>query len=136
MKIKIIFWFLQGFILIFPISLFAQTTLHGEFKERKKGDHSGNQIRTTFYNTGFIGRKSGAPSDFGVEFPINSGRTYVGDANIYVGSEVIDVNGQLKHIAVTPDGPEAGAGTGQRGPGGEWFTWMPLPGYSNPSCGQ
>jgi|Deesub1362B_J571_1020462.scaffolds.fasta_scaffold01093_7 hypothetical protein len=110
----------------------AQVKLHGDFRERKKGTHSGNQIRTTFYNTGFIGRKGGSPTDYGVEFPINSGRTYVGDANIYVGAEVIDIFGQLKHIVITPDGPEVGARTGQKGPGGEWYTWLPLPGYSNP----
>ncbi|GBD92516.1 hypothetical protein BMS3Abin05_00088 [bacterium BMS3Abin05] len=127
---------LLGFLLVVaflfgPIFIWAQEKPHGELKERKKGVHSGNQIRTTFYNTGFIGRKSGAPNDYGVEFPINSGHTYVGDADLYVGSEVL-VHGAVKHIVVTPDGPEAGARTGQRGPGGEWFTWMPLPGYSNP----
>ncbi|NOY79218.1 MAG: hypothetical protein GXO76_15300 [Calditrichaeota bacterium] len=121
-----------GIFLIGSAVVWAQEKPHGELKERKKGVHSGNQIRTTFYNTGFIGRKTNSPSDYGVEFPINSGHTYVGDACLYVGSEVRDVHGALKHIVVTPDGPEAGARTGQRGPGGEWYTWMPLPGYTNP----
>ena len=132
MKRNWIIWALVAVMSLAPALISAQQKLHGDFRERKKGTHSGNQIRTTFYNTGFIGRKTGSPTDYGVEFPINSGRTYVGDANIYVGAEVIDRHGQLKHIVVTPDGPEAGARTGQRGPGGEWYTWLPLPGYSNP----
>ncbi len=123
---------LTAMIFLLPALSAAQVKAHGDIKYRKKGIHSGNQIRTTFYNTGFIGRKTTAPADYGAEFPINSGHTYVGDADLYVATEVTDVHGTLKHIAVAPDGPEAGARTGQRGPGGEWYTWLPLPGYSNP----
>lgn len=113
----------------------SQTHSHGQPSEVRSGLHSGNQIKTTFYNTGFFGRKEDSPNDFGGEWPKNSGHIYVGDACTIVGTfiDTLGTNGQP--IVITPDGPQKGLGAARRGeigPNGQWFTWMPLPGYANP----
>ena len=47
--------------------------LHGDYREYRKGVHSGNKFRTTFYNDGYFGAKN-QPPDYGGEWPINSSR--------------------------------------------------------------
>ncbi|MEA3431108.1 MAG: hypothetical protein U9R01_00285, partial [candidate division WOR-3 bacterium] len=122
--------------------LSAQT---GSFEERKKGVHSGNQIRTTFFNYGLIGRISTA-EDFGGEWPINSGHEYIGDVSVLVGAEipitirVIDTiigtdtlycdSTAIIHSVEVSDGPR---GNNEYSPDGTTFWgWEPIGGYANP----
>ena len=79
--------------LLMPIGVLAQMEgLHGDFTYMKNGLHAGNQFRTTFYNDGLFGSKQ-RPPDIAGEWPINSGHDYMLDGNVFVGSEVIDANG-------------------------------------------
>jgi len=122
---------------LLPFCLYAQMkNLHGEFKEHRDGVHSGNMVRTSFYNDGFVGRVTQDPDDIGGEWPINSGHTYVGDACVLVGAEVVDRDGNLVHIVSTPIGPHlnepGGARHGQLSPEGDWYTFLPLPGFASP----
>ena len=64
----------------------------GNSLARAKNDHSGNKIRTTFYNYGLVGRWTSEPEDIGGEWPINSGHEYIGDVGHMVGTEFVDLN--------------------------------------------
>lgn len=107
--------------------------LHGDIVEQRNGVHAGNQFRVSFYNDGMIGANQ-APPDFNGEWPINSGHEYLKDGNIFVGSEVLDREGILKHIISTnprnkaADSPSAG----DTGPNGENWTFLPLRGFAAP----
>jgi hypothetical protein len=118
--------------------LYAQMDrLHGEFKEFRLGQHSGNQIRADIWNDGEVGGKEARPELVALEWPINSGHTYLGQTMIKVGSEVFDANGDLKHIFSESMGwrpnDTTDPGTGDEGPGGEWYTFLPLPGFAKPN---
>ncbi|MCK4328853.1 hypothetical protein KAX02_03315 [candidate division WOR-3 bacterium] len=122
--------------------LFAQT---GSFVERRTGIHSGNRIRTTFFNFGLVGRQSQA-EDFGGEWPINSGHEYIGDVSLLVGAEipiilqVIDTiigtdtlyrdSTAIIHSVEVSDGPR---GNNEYSVDGNTFWgWEPIPGYASP----
>jgi len=119
--------------LLMPIGVLAQMEgLHGDFTYMKNGLHAGNQFRTTFYNDGLFGSKQ-RPPDIAGEWPINSGHDYMLDGNVFVGSEVIDANGDLQHIVTTVNGG-GGVGSwssGDTGPNGEPWTFLPLPGFAS-----
>lgn len=108
--------------------------LHGEFVEIRDGLHAGNLFRTTFYNDGTFGRIQDPP-DIAGEWPINSGHLYLIDGNVFVGSEVYDRNNELKHIfsevRSTGDGSSGAWSSGDTGPNGEWYTFLPLAGFAN-----
>jgi len=127
----IVLAFLFG--LLAPMGALAQLEgLHGDFTQMKNGLHAGNQFRTTFYNDGLFGSKH-RPPDIAGEWPINSGHDYMLDGNVFVGSEVIDANGDLKHIVTTVNGG-GGIGSwssGDTGPNGEAWTFLPLAGFAN-----
>ncbi|MFC1569326.1 hypothetical protein ACFL4L_03760 [bacterium] len=116
--------------------------LHGDFQYMKKGLHAGNQIRTTFFNDGTYGTNNANPSWSGGipgEWPINSGHEWLIDGNVWVASEVIDANGEVKHISSTvmsngtPTTPTS-SNNYSRGDAdpltGEWWTFLPLPGFA------
>ncbi len=109
--------------------------LHGDFAEMRDGLHAGNQFRTTFFNDGTFGART-RPPDIGGEWPINSGHIYMLDGNAFIGSEVIDRNGELKHIFSEVCGPGTNNvdswSTGDMSPDGEWRTFLPLFGFANP----
>ena len=99
----------------------------GNSLARAKNDHSGNKIRTTFYNYGLVGRWTSEPEDIDGEWPINSGHEYIGDVGHMVGTEFVDLNNIKKKSVITIDSPR----------GSEFnldthWGWEPLPGYSNP----
>jgi len=120
-------------ILLFSHSSMAQPKPHGSFDEERSNIHSGNQIRTTFYNNGFVGRIGSKPEDIGGEYPINSGHEYIGDMLVMVGAEITDIYGETRHSVVTPRGPQVSARTGDKSSDGSlWYTWEALPGYANP----
>mgnify|MGYP006285377577 FL=1 len=123
--------------LLFVAQLFAQLDmLHGEFSEFRPGVHSGNQIRCTIWNDGQIGGKNQRQEFIPLEWPINSGFQYFGQTMIKVGAEVYDLDGDLVHIFSESNGwrPEdpTDPGSGDQGPDGEWWTFLPLPGFANP----
>ncbi|RPI07128.1 MAG: hypothetical protein EHM64_00445 [Ignavibacteriae bacterium] len=138
--------FLSG---IFPFLLFAQmANLHGTDTEFKKGLHAGNQFRTTFWNDGTWGCGIVASSNANVwagEWPINSGHLYLVDGDTYVISEVNDNydpvarkfltgRGTLRHIQSTVKAANIQSSTGDKGPDqttGAWWTFLPLPGFTN-----
>ena len=125
------------FIVILVTSMvYAQMDdLHGDFANHMNGLHSGNLFRTTFYNDGLFGVVSGNTDDIAGEWPINSGHIYLVDGNTLVGAEVIDANGEVKHIVDTPRSSVIGQTTGQQGPTGDWWTFLPLPGFANKEYG-
>ncbi|RMH76204.1 MAG: hypothetical protein D6681_21745 [Calditrichaeota bacterium] len=112
-------------------SLSAQfyKTLRGDPTARRKNVHSGNQVRTTFFNYGLIGRIS--PDDFGGEWPINSGHEYVGDISVMVGAEVELPDGTRIHPVTVADGPRGSNEFNPNDPNDYWG-WEPLPGFANP----
>ena len=94
---------------------------------RAKNDHSGNKIRTTFYNYGLVGRWTSEPEDIGGEWPINSGHEYIGDVGHMVGTEFFDRDNIERKSVITIDNPR----------GSEFnldthWGWEPLPGYNSP----
>ena len=117
--------------------------LHGDFKYMKKGLHAGNQIRTTFFNDGTYGTNNANPSGAGGiagEWPINSGHEWLIDGNEWVCSEVIDANGEVKHISSTVQSngdPSVATNSNNYSRGdadpltGEWWTFLPLPGFAS-----
>ena len=71
--------YINVFFLIFlTISIAFGSGPKGNSLARAKNDHSGNKIRTTFYNYGLVGRWTSEPEDIGGEWPINSGHEYIG----------------------------------------------------------
>ena len=120
-------------LMLFGNARAQMADLHGDFMETRNGIHAGNQFRTTFYNDGLIGGNQVPPDIYG-EWPINSGHLYLHDGNIFVGAEVHDRNGDLKHIISTnprntsDDSPSAG----DVGPNGEKWSFLPLPGFARP----
>ena len=118
------------------VPLFAQLeTLHGDERYAMKGIHSGNQIRTAFWNDGLVGRRYADPTSFLGEWPINSGNTYINQQIIFIVAEVEDADGVIRHIASEGNGCTSGnsgnADSGDSGPAGEWYTMAPLPGFAD-----
>ncbi|KPL08317.1 hypothetical protein AMJ86_01005 [bacterium SM23_57] len=132
-KKRLLLFLVISLILLFSHSSMAQPKPHGSFDEERSNIHSGNQIRTTFYNNGFVGRIGSKPEDIGGEYPINSGHEYIGDMLVMVGAEITDIYGETRHSVVTPRGPQVSARTGDKSSDGSlWYTWEALPGYANP----
>ena len=124
--------------LILPQSLLAQLDqLYGDFRETRRGTHAGNLFRTTFYNDGHWGRRGSDQTAIAGEWPINSGNAYLLDGHHHIGSEIIDANGELKHViseSIGSGGEEGGGvASGDKSATGEWLTFLPLPGFANPA---
>lgn len=121
-----------------PAALFGQVTvdeLHGDELYSYRGMHSGNQLRTTFYNDGFVGhRNSIHPDDIG-EWPINSGHNYINLITYFLLAEVKDTDGIIRHISSESNGIHTGGNgdsSGDTREDGSWQTNAPLPGFANP----
>jgi hypothetical protein len=128
-----------GCLLAGVLSAAAQTPidkLHGDEKYSTNGLHSGNMIRTTFYNDGMYGIRYNSATDIGGEWPINTGHEYIHQLITFIGAEVKDEYGEIKHIISESNGCSAGNSTaaesGDSGPNGEWYSMTPLPGFHNP----
>ncbi|NQT24132.1 hypothetical protein HQ585_02130 [candidate division KSB1 bacterium] len=129
---RIITFVISTAFLLATSGLWAQMKgLHGDFSEHRSGLHAGNQFRTTFYNDGTFGQIT-SPPDIGGEWPINSGHIYLSDGNLMIGAEVIDLRGDVKHIVSEVVSSNISFSTGDTGPNGEWWTFLPLPGFANP----
>jgi hypothetical protein len=107
-------------------------TLRGDINSRAGNVHSGNQVRTSFFNYGFIGRRSGRADDFGGEWPINSGHEYIGDISVMVGAEVRLPSGRIITPVTVADGPRGSNEYNPNDPNDFWG-WEPLPGFLRPS---
>lgn len=125
------FLFLILIILVLPDVSSAQyyKTLKGKPSARKKNVHSGNQVRTTFFNYGLVGRENTA-EDFGGEWPINSGHYYVGDISVMVGAEIETDSGSIITPVTVSDGPR---GNNDVDPNNTtiFWGWEPVPGFDN-----
>lgn len=117
-----------------PLSSRAQlSNLHGDETYSYNGLHSGNQIRTNFYNDGMVGKRYTSADDIMGEWPINEGHGYIHQFIMFVGSEVKDSEGQVKHIISEGNGcmNDPANDAGDQGPSGEWWSMAPLPGFAN-----
>ena len=123
----IIFIMLLAIIPKFAIAQFSVNQLHGHQNYLYSGLHSGNQIRTTFFNTSYLGDVS--PDDFPAEWPINSGQIYLGRLVMFVGSEVKDTDGQIIHI--TSEGTSGDPNWSESDDQGILQSFLPLPGFCN-----
>jgi hypothetical protein len=133
------------FLILFALWLFSvpavigQTKvdqLHGDELYSFRGMHSGNQIRTSFYNEGYVGhRNSIHPDDIG-EWPINSGHNYINLIPYFMLSEVKDTDGIIRHISSEANGIVTGndgdAASADSREDGSWQCNAPLPGFANP----
>jgi hypothetical protein len=120
---------------LLPCILLAQMkNLHGTDDEFRMGIHSGNLFRTSFFNDGTYGGRVNQPPQVAGEWPINSGHYYLVDGNIFVGSEVKDRTGHLIHILSENKSSNIGQSTGDKDPvSGAWWTFLPLPGFADPT---
>lgn len=106
--------------------------LFGTDGEFKRGEHAGNLFRITFYNDGTLGDHNNDPGAIDGEWPINSAHIYLIDGNLFVGSEVIDDNGDEQNITSTVKSSNEGGSKGDTDPiTGDWWTFLPLPGFNN-----
>lgn len=128
-------------LLVLSLSVHAQEKNAGRFfdnyapfftkisgqQDRRQGIHSGNLIRTLFYNYGSIGFPYTTPA---VEWPKGSNHNYIFEFGVIAAAEVKDVYGNTIHIV--DDGIIGGiAGEGgDVSPSGKVWGWQPLPGYA------
>jgi len=83
-------------------------TIHGSYQNRARNVHAGNLIRVTFYNHGMVGGLKGDNSlIYAGEWPINSGHIQMGNASMYVSSEMrtyagLDSLGDSTFTKITP----------------------------------
>ena len=124
-KNSIIFFFL---LLLFAESLYGQYIPSGERGDasyRRKAQMEGNQIRTTVFNYGMTGREAGVPiyEQTPYEWPKNTGQVYLAVAGIMVGGEVIDDQGQIRHIVSRCHYLQS--------PSGKTWNFEPVRGYYN-----
>ena len=132
-----------GFILINltlivgAISLYGQLDLlHGDQAYSTYGVHSGNQVRTSFWNDGQIGyRNPDTQEQVRGEWPINSGHFFIAKISTYFGSEVRCEDGIKRPIVSESNGTRAGQPTehssGDASEDGEYWSMTPLPGFYN-----
>jgi hypothetical protein len=110
--------------------------LHGDELYSFHNFHSGNQIRTSFYNEGYVGHRTSInPDDIG-EWPINSGHNYINLIPYFMLSEVKDTDGIIRHISSEANGIVTGndtdAASADSREDGSWQCNAPLPGFANP----
>ncbi|MBN2011366.1 hypothetical protein JW960_18665 [candidate division KSB1 bacterium] len=121
-------------------SLSIAQTPHGDRTNRARNDHSGNQIRVTYWNHGMMGGiRNDNSLTYKGEWPINSGLIQMGNASSYVLSEVSvfdrvdEATGESLYVNITPAvccqgwDPERFSHDGL----GNFLGFEPLPGYLN-----
>ncbi|HOT98297.1 MAG TPA: hypothetical protein PKZ83_14300, partial [bacterium] len=102
---------LRSAVIMVLLTLLAQAgaqTIHGSYQNRARNVHAGNLIRVTFYNHGMVGGLKGDNSlIYAGEWPINSGHIQMGNASMYVSSELrtyagLDSLGDSTFTKITP----------------------------------
>ena len=118
--------------------LFSQMdpdTHYGDQNYSTYGLHSGNQIKTHFWNDGQIGIRRHLSDQIGGEWPINSGHLYLAKIATYFGAEVRGTDGVLRHIMSESNGTLTAQAAHSAGDydqdTGDWWTMTPLPGFYN-----
>ncbi|MBN1466974.1 hypothetical protein JXA02_14565, partial [candidate division KSB1 bacterium] len=102
-------------VLFWTPGVIAQITidqLHGDQTWSMPGLHSGNKIRTVFYNDGMIGDRQA--DELGGEWPINSGYEYLSKSATMIGAEVEvrnDSTGAIERIVIISEGNGSSPGT-------------------------
>ncbi|MBN2105602.1 hypothetical protein JW835_16305 [bacterium] len=126
------------FMLMFGVICFYGQVdqLHGDQDYSTYGVHSGNQIRTSFWNDGQIGyRNPETQEQVRGEWPINSGHFYIAKISSYFGSEVYCEDGIIRPIVSEANGTRAGNpaehSSGDASEDGEYWSMCPLPGFYN-----
>ncbi len=133
--------FISLVICIQTYPLYSQMDqLHGDQEYSTYGVHSGNQLRTYFWNDGQIGRRKNLSSipQVGGEWPINSGHITLAKIATWFGSEVRCTDNIVRHIVSESNGTWTGdpsnVSSGDANiDTGEWWTMTPLPGFYNPN---
>ena len=100
-------WLILVFVCFLVAPLYAQLDqLHGDQNYSTYGVHSGNQLRTFFWNDGQIGRRKNLSSipQVGGEWPINSGRLTLAKIATWFGSEVRGTDAIIRHIVSESNG--------------------------------
>jgi len=128
---------IYSILILFAIQfLFLEThaqlnELHGTRTEFRMGTHSGNLFKISFFNDGTIGGIfPTTPIQSRGEWPIGSGHLYLLSGDIFVGAEVFDKQGNPLHILsenrcyIYP--------SSYSDPLSEWWTFLPLPGFTDP----
>lgn len=122
-----------------PLLVLSQTTVDEMFGDERYSYynwHSGNQIRSTFWNEGYVGQREGiVPTSLG-EWPINSGHNYINLITYMMLSEVKDTEGVIQHISSEANGVTTGndsnAASADSRDDGTWQCNAPLPGFADP----
>jgi hypothetical protein len=122
------------------VLLFSQVTvdmLHGDQNWSAYGLHSGNQIKTHFWNDGQIGIRRHLTDQIGGEWPINSGEEYMAKVSTFYSAEVRGTDGVIRHIVSESNGTRTGQQDMSSGDydldTGLWWCMTPLPGFLNPN---
>ncbi len=124
-------------LLLGAVAVYAQLDqLHGDQTYSTYGVHSGNQVRTSFWNDGQIGyRNPDTQEQVRGEWPINSGHMYIAKISSYFASDVLCEDGIKRPIASESNGTRAGQPTehssGDASEDGEYWSMTPLPGFYN-----
>lgn len=109
-----------------PLSARAQLTQYkGDPLYRYENIHSGNKVRTIFYNYGLVGNLN----EISGEWPLGTGNEYVGDVTICVGVEYVHPANDTIHTVITCKSPR---GTDDISPSGVYRAFEPLPGFGAP----
>ena len=138
---------MKNYLIIAILSLFLLNGVataqlaHGDRANRARNDHSGNQIRVTYWNHGMMGSIKGDNSIiYGGEWPINMGFTQMGNASsyvlseLYVPEEIDSTSGDTSYTYITPVvfcqgwDPDKFSHNDL----GNFLGFEPLPGYHNP----
>ncbi|MBD3225955.1 MAG: hypothetical protein GF313_14605 [Caldithrix sp.] len=123
-----------SFILVWALALTAvaqhvPSDERGDPKVRRKTQMEGNLVRTTVFNFGQTGRTSGEfpiYEETPYEWPKNTGKVYLALTGIFVGSEIIDEQGELHHAVDVMNY--------RTSPDGTTWNLEPVPGYLNPAA--
>ena len=98
--------------------------------EKRRNVMAGNNVQTTFYNTGLLGRVG---AEFSFEWPLGTGDEYIGDFGMILGSSVHNplLVRNVNSVAVTQS-PARGRDEVNPANPAEYWTFMPLPGLAAP----
>jgi len=98
--------------------------LRGDPTERRKTNIDGNQVRTTIFNYGQTGRtEANAPGEIPYEWPKNTQQHYIALTGLFVGGEVVNVQGDTIKIVDVPNY--------RTNPQGDTWNLEPVPEYTS-----
>jgi hypothetical protein len=115
--------------LLLVLLLITGTCAHAQLAQYK-GDninryqniHSGNKVRTIFYNYGLVGNVN----EISCEWPLGTGNEYVGDVTPLVAIEFTHPSGDVLHSVITCSSPRQSPEYIE----GQFSGFEPLPGFA------